>query len=72
MFGITTMKIIRHKLHRDYIDIFRRLGIQSKTEFFLIHLIGQVKMNDLSQSMNPTICPTRTVNSDCLSFIESR
>ena len=72
MLSITAMKIIRHNLNRNHIDIFRRLGIQSKTEFFLIHLIGQIKMNDLPQGMNPTISPTSTMNSDGLPLIESR
>ena len=70
--GITTMKIIRHQLNRNHINIFRGLGVQGKAKFFLIHLIGQVKMNHLSQSMNPTISPTSTVNSDGFPFIESR
>ena len=72
MFYITAMKIICHELNRNHINIFRGLGVQGKTELLLIHLMGQVKMNDLSQSMNPTISPTSTVNSDYFPFIEYR
>ena len=71
MFYITAMKIIRHKLNRNHINIFRRLGIQGKTELLLIHLIRKIKMNNLSHGMNPTICSTSTVNSNGLPFVQS-
>ncbi len=56
------MKIVRHLLHTNKINIFRRLGIQGETQFLFHPALGNQNAH-LAQSMDTAVGPARSMES---------